>query len=191
MAGGGGGLSVPERAKRGKHSHRKKKKRIGFTLDMTPLVDITFLLLTFFMFTTTMMKPQMMEMKIPPESFADVKVKQSLLFTIYVRDDGKTFYQLGTEEPLPIEFERIKVVAKTQNLQPEKKNQLITFLKMQTKTKYETLIKVLDELNLAEAEIIQEVAKDIDPATQKPTERKRRFVIAPFSEEDNTKIGGL
>lgn len=191
MAGGGGGLSVPERAKRGKHSHRKKKKRIGFTLDMTPLVDITFLLLTFFMFTTTMMKPQMMEMKIPPESFADVKVKESLLFTIFVRDDGKTFYQLGTEAPLPIEFEKIKVVAKTQNLLPSKKNQLITFLKMQTKTKYEVLIKVLDELNLAEAEIIQEIAKDVDPATQKPTERKRRFVISPFSEEDNTKIGGL
>jgi biopolymer transport protein ExbD len=28
-----------------------KKKRLGFVLDMTPLVDITFLLLTFFMFT--------------------------------------------------------------------------------------------------------------------------------------------
>jgi len=28
-----------------------KKKRIGFVMDMTPLVDITFLLLTFFMFT--------------------------------------------------------------------------------------------------------------------------------------------
>ena len=29
-----------------------KKKRMGFVIDMTPLVDITFLLLTFFMFTT-------------------------------------------------------------------------------------------------------------------------------------------
>lgn len=28
-----------------------KKKRVGFVIDMTPLVDITFLLLTFFMFT--------------------------------------------------------------------------------------------------------------------------------------------
>lgn len=28
-----------------------KKRRVGFVLDMTPLVDITFLLLTFFMFT--------------------------------------------------------------------------------------------------------------------------------------------
>ena len=63
MAGGGGGLTH-ERAKRGKHSKRKKKKRIGFHLDMTPLVDITFLLLTFFMFTTTMATPQVMEMSI-------------------------------------------------------------------------------------------------------------------------------
>ena len=30
-----------------------KVKRVGFAIDMTPLVDITFLLLTFFMFTAT------------------------------------------------------------------------------------------------------------------------------------------
>jgi len=191
MAGGGGGLAVPERAKRGKHSHRKKKKRLGFALDMTPLVDITFLLLTFFMFTTTMMKPQMMEMKIPPAALNNVEVKASDLFTIYVREDGKTFYQMGLDEPQAVEFDKIKNVAKTQNLIPLKKNRLITFLKLQVKTKYETLIKVLDELNLAEVEITEEIAKDIDPATQKPVERKRRFTIAPFSEEDNTKIGGL
>jgi len=35
--GGGGG-----RPKRGKHSKRKPKKRLGFRIDMTPLVDITF-----------------------------------------------------------------------------------------------------------------------------------------------------
>jgi biopolymer transport protein ExbD len=191
MAGGGGGLSVPERAKRGKHSHRKKKKRLGFKLDMTPLVDITFLLLTFFMFTTTMMKPQIMEMKIPPEALKNVDVKASELFTIFVREDGKTFYQLGLEEPQAVEFSKIKSVAKAENLKPIKKNKLITFLKLQGHTKYEVLIKVLDELNLAEVEISDEIAKDIDPATQKPTERKRKFTIAPFTEEDNAKIGGL
>jgi len=34
-------------------SKKVKVKRVGFTIDMTPLVDITFLLLTFFMFTAT------------------------------------------------------------------------------------------------------------------------------------------
>ncbi|MDR0927393.1 MAG: biopolymer transporter ExbD [Ignavibacteria bacterium] len=34
-------------------SKKVKVKRLGFAIDMTPLVDITFLLLTFFMFTAT------------------------------------------------------------------------------------------------------------------------------------------
>jgi biopolymer transport protein ExbD len=34
-------------------SKKVKVKRVGFAIDMTPLVDITFLLLTFFMFTAT------------------------------------------------------------------------------------------------------------------------------------------
>lgn len=44
---GGGELGGGGRQKRGKHSKRKTKKRVGFRIDMTPLVDITFLLLTF------------------------------------------------------------------------------------------------------------------------------------------------
>ncbi|MBC8144279.1 MAG: biopolymer transporter ExbD, partial [bacterium] len=43
---GGGGKS--------KKGGKKKVKRVGFKLDMTPLVDVAFLLLTFFMFATTM-----------------------------------------------------------------------------------------------------------------------------------------
>jgi len=55
-----------------KHSGRKKKKRIGVRIDMTPMVDVAFLLLTFFMLTTTMNKPQTMEINLPP---ADAKRK--------------------------------------------------------------------------------------------------------------------
>jgi hypothetical protein len=38
---GGGSLGGGGRSKRGKSSKRKAKKRVGFVLDMTPLVDIT------------------------------------------------------------------------------------------------------------------------------------------------------
>lgn len=69
---GGGSLGGGHKPKRGKHSKRKSKKRVGFVLDMTPLVDITFLLLTFFMFTTTMATPQVMEMSVPPEQDVEV-----------------------------------------------------------------------------------------------------------------------
>lgn len=92
MAGGGGGLVLPERQRRGKkHSKRKKKKRIGFHIDMTPMVDIVFLLLTFFMYTTTMVTPQVMEISVPKEVEENVEVNQANLFTLYVRGDGKLF----------------------------------------------------------------------------------------------------
>ncbi|MBN1278296.1 MAG: biopolymer transporter ExbD, partial [Chlorobiaceae bacterium] len=43
----------------GKHQEKKgrrQSKRLGFHLDMTPMVDVAFLLLTFFMLTTTFSK---------------------------------------------------------------------------------------------------------------------------------------
>ncbi len=105
MAGGGTLGAGRERAKRGKPSKRKHKKRVGFVLDMTPLVDIAFLLLTFFMFTTTMTTPQIMQMFIPPDIKTDIKVKCSELFTLRVRGDGKIFYN-------PIEINNILRVSK-------------------------------------------------------------------------------
>ena len=60
----------------GRRTHKKgrrRSKRIGLHLDMTPMVDVAFLLLTFFMLTTTFSKSNTMEINIPPER-AEVKV---------------------------------------------------------------------------------------------------------------------
>lgn len=43
-----------------KGKKRKKARRIAIRIDMTPMVDVAFLLLTFFMLTTQMTKPQTM-----------------------------------------------------------------------------------------------------------------------------------
>jgi biopolymer transport protein ExbD len=192
MAGGGEALgSGGGSHKRGKASKRKKKKRIGFRLDMTPLVDITFLLLTFFMFTTTMLKPQIMEMRLPPERFKDVEVKASLLFTLYVRDDGKVFYSLAMEDPKPIEIKKIRSLAIEENLKPNKKNQLITLLKVAKNAKYEKVVNVLDELNLAEDKISDELTKEIDPKTGAPMKRERKFTIGSLEEKEIQTLAGL
>ena len=46
---------------------KKKKKRAGVRIDMTPMVDVAMLLLTFFMLTTVFSKPQTMELNLPPD----------------------------------------------------------------------------------------------------------------------------
>ncbi len=195
MAGGGGALSV-ERAKRGKKK-RKKMKRVGFVLDMTPLVDITFLLLTFFMFTTTMAAPQVMEMSMPPEVIVDVDVKASELVTLFVREDNRLFYAEGTEDPQPIELKDVKALAEKQHLKKDPSNpgkimgnKMIIALKPAQNANYGIVVNILDQLNVAEIAISNEVAKELDEAGE-PSKRKRRFTIAPISEEEIAKIKDL
>ncbi len=184
---GGGSLGGDAKPKRGASGKRKKMKRISFHLDMTPLVDITFLLLTFFMFTTTMAAPQVMEMKIPPET-TGVDVKESELLSIFVDDSSKVFWFKGTEEPKEIKMNKVKELSVRENV--DMKNKLITVLKIHEKTPYGVTVKILDELNLAEAEITEELAKETDPETGKPMERSRKFTIAKMEEEDIAKLKG-
>jgi len=182
MAGGGTLGAGRERAKRGKPSKRKKKKRVGFVLDMTPLVDIAFLLLTFFMFTTTMTTPQIMQMFIPPDP-TDVEVRMSELFTLRVRGDDKVFYNPGVDEPQLVQLKDLKKMMVDANI--KLKNRLITVLKVDDNASYDVVIKVLDELNLAEGDIVPALLKDFN------LPRERRFTIAPMTEKDLEEIKPL
>ena len=190
MAGGGGGLAAPERVKRGKHSKRKKKKRVGFTLDMTPLVDITFLLLTFFMFTTTMAAPQTMEMSIPPEWKAQVEVRQSELLTIRVRGDAKIFWNIGSDDPQEIKLNKLKRVAEVENLKEKVRNRLITSLKISEDAPYGLIVNILDELNLAEVTITETLTQFKNDKGE-PMKRSRKFTISTFDDSDTKLVGGL
>jgi biopolymer transport protein ExbD len=190
MAGGGGGLSAPERSKRGKASKRKKKKRLGFTLDMTPLVDITFLLLTFFMFTTSMAAPQVMEMSIPPEK-SEVEVKEKELLTIIIRKDGNIFWHIANDDPAAIKMKDIQKLAENENIRAGVKNKLITVLKVDENAAYGRMVSVLDQLNLAEMKITEVVEKEKGPDGKSLEKRKRKFTLAPLTEEEQKKIEGL
>jgi biopolymer transport protein ExbD len=162
----------------------KKPKRIGFKLDMTPLVDVAFLLLTFFMFATTMSQPQIMEMTMPPDIQTPIDVKASELLTFYVRHDGKLYYTTGQapDNFKAIDMKDVKDFAVQRNM--EKENKLITILKVDPKAQYAKLVDVLDELNLAEGELTTTYR-------EKNMKRERRFSIAPLDEAEKEKLATL
>lgn len=178
---GGGSLGGGGKTKRGKSNNRKKKKRVGFYIDMTPLVDITFLLLTFFMFTTTMATPQIMKMAVPPEREVEVQVQESKLFTILVDENERIFWYPKNDELIPTDIKEIKNLAIEQNLRPEVKNELITSLKVSSGASYGLLVKILDELNLAEKSIENTLNKD-------GVKRERKFSLTKLSELDMKKL---
>ena len=61
----------------------KKKRRIGIAIDMTPMVDVAFLLLIFFMLTTVFKPPEKDKITLP-ESNSESKSPESNIITIAV-----------------------------------------------------------------------------------------------------------
>lgn len=91
--GGGGG---------GKHQ-KKKAKKGNVHLDMTPMVDLAFLLLTFFILATSLSKPKTMEIIYPKEVEDEketTKVDDALATTVLVgEEDEHVFYYTGVFKP--------------------------------------------------------------------------------------------
>jgi biopolymer transport protein ExbD len=87
----------------GKKGKRKgKSKKMSTRIDYTPMVDLGMLLITFFMLTTTLIKPQTMEIAMPskeklPEE-QQTQVKASKAITIILGKNNKVLYYEGTRE---------------------------------------------------------------------------------------------
>jgi biopolymer transport protein ExbD len=64
-----------------------KKARIGVKIDMTPMVDVAFLLLTFFMLTTQFRPPEEVEIVLP-SSHSPIKIPESDVAVITVSKAG-------------------------------------------------------------------------------------------------------
>lgn len=130
----------------GKGQKRKKKRRLAIRLDMTAMVDVAFLLLTFFIFTSSMSKPQTMELNLPPEKESTVEVAESNLLTLRVDKDGTVYWNIGTELPQKIEFKDLHKFLRERNAANTK---LITLVKVDREGTYTMMVDLMDELNVA------------------------------------------
>ncbi len=66
----------------------KKPKRVGIAIDMTPLVDVAFLLLIFFMTTTQFQPPENEKITLPASS-SEFKKPESNIITVNVTREGR------------------------------------------------------------------------------------------------------
>jgi len=121
------------------------KKRVGIAIDMTPMVDIAFLLLIFFMVTTVFRLPKAMEINLPPKE-AEVYVAESNVVMLYVHGDGQMTYRLGNDGPLePLGFAALRPTLRDLLVKNDK---LITMVKFDRATPYHWMVDVIDEFIL-------------------------------------------
>lgn len=83
----------------GKHKGGKvKAKKMSTRVDFTPMVDLGFLLITFFMLTTTLNKPQSMELNMPEKDVKkdeQQKINDEQAITILLGKNDKVYYYAG------------------------------------------------------------------------------------------------
>jgi biopolymer transport protein ExbD len=77
---------------------KRPKRRIGVTIDMTPMVDIAFLLLIFYM-ATTQFKPPEKESVSLPQSTSEIKVPDKGIINITVNKYDNIYVEYITKDP--------------------------------------------------------------------------------------------
>jgi biopolymer transport protein ExbD len=88
---------------KGKKGGKRRPKKFSTRIDMTPMVDLMCLLITFFMLTTAFSKPKVMVITMP-EKKTDKDEKQPEIpawrtLNILLTSDDKVYYYIGTADP--------------------------------------------------------------------------------------------
>ena len=147
-----------------KGSKKVRSKKQNSKVDLTAMVDLAFLLITFFMLTTTLSKPQSMNLglpdKDPDKDNVDVKVDENRTMTILLGDNNKLVRFVGLlEKPVaggaPKDFEygkdgiRKELLSRKQAVLEytgTKEKGMIVIIKPSKKSNYRNLVDILDEM---------------------------------------------
>ena len=121
---------------------RAKKKRVGIRIDMTPMVDVAFLLLIFFMVTTVFRRPLAMEINMP-EPDVKVEVPESNVMSIFIDSDETMFFKIGKTELAPITWSELEP---TFLANAEVNPNLIILVKIHRQARYEPMVDMMDTL---------------------------------------------
>ena len=143
---------VPQGGGGSKKGGKVRSKKSSTKIDMTPMVDLAFLLLTFFMLTTTFNKPQTMEITMPEKPKAEDKlpeVNEKKVVTVILGANDKIYWYHGITDP------EIKVTDFSPNgirkillAQTAQIPGMILLIKPSPESRYKNMVDILDEMNI-------------------------------------------
>jgi len=154
----------------GKKGGKKRSKKMSTKIDMTPMVDLGFLLITFFMLTTTLAKPVTMQLNMPDKTDTKETSPVKLSETLTVCPDvNKVYYYQGipTEAGTVMQVTNYsetgirKVIA---DLKAKVGNNFTIVIKPTKGAKYRNMIDMLDECAITNNK--RYALLEIDPDTE-------------------------
>jgi biopolymer transport protein ExbD len=130
----------------------KKGKKLSTRVDLTPMVDLGFLLITFFIFTTTMSQPTAMRLFLPKDvknPDEQNKVKNSAVITLMLAKNDKIFYYEGdsAQKLQATDFKKVRdiVIDKKRRTDPK---DFVVVIKPSVDATYKNTVNILDEMTI-------------------------------------------
>mgnify|MGYP006341458737 CR=1 FL=1 len=146
----------------GKKGGKVRSQKLNAKVDLTAMVDLAFLLITFFMLTTTLSKPQSMNLglpdKDPKEDSKDMKVDENRTMTVLLGENNKLVYYMGLlatpiAGPKDISYGkdgiRKELLSRKKSVLEYTGNKdkgIIVIIKPSKKSNYRNLVDILDEM---------------------------------------------
>ena len=175
----------------GKKGDKKvRSKKQNSKVDLTAMVDLAFLLITFFMLTTTLSKPQSMNLGLPDkddpkDAPKDIKVDENRTMTILLGDNDKLVRYVGllatpvaggkpkdfTYGKQGIRAELISRKAAVLDYTKDPKKGMSVIIKPGKKSNYRNLVDILDEMAIVDVPTYA-IVNDFSPEEKKLLEGK-------------------
>ncbi len=199
---------VERQKKTSKKGLRRPKRRVSIRIDMTPMVDIAFLLLIFYMVTTVFSMPQAMEINLPPKDSKDtqIEIKESNLLTIRVDEPGRYWWIIGNpkagnlpklipstkDKPDSVSYlvnaDSLRSILVAKNRENDK---LSTLILINRKAKYNDMVSILDQIDYIERQWNQFTADKLKvKVDQIPADQKfsYRYAMGEWGDTDDKVI---
>jgi len=145
----------------------KGKRRVGIRIDMTPLVDVAFLLLIFFMVTTVFRTPQALEINLPPKDNPPVPIAKSNILTIYALPGNRYKWQIADNPSYEVAWDGMAQILKTER--DKNPNKIVVVIKIHPEARFHAMVDIIDQLDAL---------------------KMTRFALAPMTDEDKKEVGG-
>jgi biopolymer transport protein ExbD len=176
----------------GKKGGKVRSKKANARVDLTAMVDLAFLLITFFMLTTTLSKPQSMDLGLPDKEKddkkeVDIKVDERRTMTIILGKNNQMQWFMGLPNA-PIDGPKadtygkdgirkaiLDKVVKVPQITGNPKHGLIVIIKPTKESTYRNLVDMLDEMasaNVATYAIVNDYQPEENALAAKMNQEK-------------------
>lgn len=139
--------------------------RRGISIDMTPMVDLAFLLLTFFVLTMTINKKSAMQVQTPDtrDTILTSPVNIKRVLTIVLGENDRIYYHQGDQPKVQLTNYSKNGIRELLLKSNQTIPKLVVLIKPSKASKYKNLVDVLDEVDITHIPhyyIVKETAED-------------------------------